>query len=36
MIDCVLTSPSFVGVPALRDYTYNMFDYLNFEDATLS
>ena len=35
VIDCVLTSPTFVGVPALRDYTYNMFDYLNFDDATL-
>jgi peptide/nickel transport system substrate-binding protein len=35
VIDCVLTSPTFVGIPALRDYTYNMFDYLNFDDATL-
>jgi peptide/nickel transport system substrate-binding protein len=33
--DCVLTSATFAGVPAFRNYTYNMYDYLNFDDATL-
>ena len=33
--DCVLTSGTYAGVPAFRDFTYNMYDYLNFDDATL-
>jgi len=34
--DCVLTSGTYAGVPAFRDFSYNMYDYLNFDDATLS
>jgi len=31
----VYSRPHLRGRPAFRDFTYNMYDYLNFDDATL-